>query len=207
MWGGVLQKVVIPLVTSPFIGIFVALGLMKLVMNLVANWSPHKINKIFPKLHVISAAFVAFSHGTNDAQKTMGIITLALITAEQLPANADVPLWVKLVCAVTMMAGTSIGGWKIMRTMGRGVTHLDPPSGFIAETSSAVVIESMSALGAPISTTHVITSAVMGVGSARRISAVKWSKAQDIIITWVITLPATAFLGGLTTFIIKSLIS
>jgi PiT family inorganic phosphate transporter len=203
LWSGVLQKVVIPLVTSPFIGIFVALGFMKLVMNFIAGWSPHKVNKVFSKLQVCSAAFVAFSHGTNDAQKTMGIITLALITADQLPVDSGVPLWIKLVCAATMMAGTSLGGWKIMKTMGRGVTHLDPPSGFVAETSSALVIESMSAIGAPISTTHVITSAVMGVGSARRLSAVKWSKAHDIILTWVITLPATMVLGGLTCFIIE----
>jgi PiT family inorganic phosphate transporter len=203
IWSGVLQKVVIPLIISPFIGIFVALGLMKLLMNVIANWSPHKVNSIFSKLQVCSAAFVAFSHGTNDAQKTMGIITLALITADQLPAGASVPFWVKIICALTMMAGTSVGGWKIMKTMGRGVTHLDPPSGLVAETSSALVIETMSALGAPISTTHVITSAVMGVGSARRISAVKWSKAQDIIQTWVITLPAAALLGGAACFIIE----
>lgn len=203
IWTGVLKKVVIPLFTSPFIGILIGLGAMKVLLGFLAGWSPHKVNKVFSKLQVVSAAFVAFSHGTNDAQKTMGIITLALITADMLPAGSGVPLWVKIICALTMMTGTSVGGWKIMKTMGRGVTHLDPASGLVAETSSAIVIETMSAIGAPISTTHVITSAVMGVGSARRLSAVKWSKAQDIILTWVITLPITAFLGGFVTFILK----
>jgi PiT family inorganic phosphate transporter len=202
-WGTVAEKVIIPLVTSRFIGFFFGLGVMKLVFHLFATWSPHKVNKMFSRMQVLSAAFVAFSHGTNDAQKTMGIITLALITADILPAGSGVPLWVKIACAVTMAIGTSVGGWKIMKTMGRGVTRLEPASGFIAQTASAVVIESMSALGAPISTTHVITSAVMGVGTAKRASAVKWGIAQDIVTTWVITLPITAALGGASAWIIR----
>ena len=206
IWSGLLEKVVIPLITSPVIGFFVGLGLMKLLVRAVAGWSLARVNKIFSKLQVLSAALVAFSHGTNDAQKTMGIITLALITNGTLPADAGVPIEVKIACAVVMMAGTSIGGWKIMKTMGRGVTHLDPARGFIAQTSSAIVIESMSAFGAPISTTHVITSSVMGVGSARRASAVKWGKAQDIVITWVITIPITMVLGALCTFVLKLIV-
>ena len=206
IWSGLLEKVVIPLITSPFIGFLVGLVFMKLLVRAVVGWSPSRVNKVFSKLQVLSAAFVAFSHGTNDAQKTMGIITLALITNGSLPADANVPPWVKVVCALTMMAGTSIGGWKIMKTMGRGVTHLDPARGFIAQTSSAIVIESMSAFGAPISTTHVITSSVMGVGSARRASAVKWGKAQDIVITWVITIPITMALGAACTFVLKLIV-
>ncbi|MDR2163947.1 MAG: inorganic phosphate transporter, partial [Clostridiales Family XIII bacterium] len=206
IWSGLLQKVVLPLICSPFIGIFVAMIAMKLVFNFFANWSPHRVNKLFLRLQIISAAFVAFAHGTNDAQKTMGIITLALVTANALPEGAAVPIPVKLACAVMMAIGTSVGGWKVMKTMGRGVTKLEPASGLVAETSSAAVIEVMSHLGAPISTTHVITSAVMGVGLARRASAVKWGIAQDIVLTWVITLPITFALGGASCFIIEKVL-
>jgi PiT family inorganic phosphate transporter len=205
-WGSVVQKVVIPLVTSPFIGILLGLVVMRIVFNVFANWSPHRVNKLFSRLQIISAAAVAFAHGTNDAQKTMGIITLTLVTAGSIDADAGVPLWVKLACAVVMALGTSVGGYKIMKTMGRGVTKLEPASGFVAQTASAVVIESMTHLGAPISTTHVITSAVMGVGTAKRASAVKWGIAQDIVVTWVITLPITAALGGGCCFLIEKLL-
>jgi PiT family inorganic phosphate transporter len=178
---------------------------MKLVFNIFANWSYSKVNKLFLRLQIVSAAFVAFAHGTNDAQKTMGIITLALITDGVLPAGAPVRIEVKLACAVMMAIGTSVGGWRIMKTMGRGVTKLEPASGFVAQTASAIVIEIMSRIGAPISTTHVITSAVMGVGSAKRASAVKWGIAQDILLTWVITLPVSAALGGASCFIIEKI--
>jgi len=203
LWDGILKKVVIPLFSSPLIGLFAAFLLMKLIRSIFAAWPHKKVNGLFSKLQIISAALVAFSHGTNDAQKTMGIITLALITANYLPPESGVPVAIKFICAATMCAGTSIGGWKIMKTMGHGVTRLDPVSGFAAETTAAIVIEGMSFIGAPISTTHVITSSVMGVGTARRASAVKWVKARDIIITWVITLPFSAFFGGLACFIIK----
>ncbi|MDR1495925.1 MAG: inorganic phosphate transporter [Clostridiales Family XIII bacterium] len=206
IWSGLLQKVVLPLVCSPFIGILVGMSVMRIVFNVFAGWSPHRVNRLFSRLQILSAAFVAFAHGTNDAQKTMGIITLALITAGALPEGSAVPVPVKLACAVMMAVGTSVGGWKIMKTMGRGVTKLEPASGFVAQTASAAVIEVMSHLGAPISTTHVITAAVMGVGSAKRFSAVKWGIAQDIIITWVITLPITAALGGVSCFIIEKLL-
>jgi PiT family inorganic phosphate transporter len=206
LWSGILQKVVLPLVCSPFIGILVGMSVMKLIFNFFASWSPHRVNKLFSRLQIISAAFVAFAHGTNDAQKTMGIITLALVTANALPAGSAVPVQVKLACAVMMAIGTSVGGWKIMKTMGRGVTKLEPASGFVAQTASAAVIEVMSHLGAPISTTHVITSAVMGVGTAKRASAVKWGIAQDIVITWVITLPVTFGLGGLSCFLVEKLL-
>jgi PiT family inorganic phosphate transporter len=152
---------------------------------------------------LLSAALVAFSHGTNDAQKTMGIITLALITGGILPAGSGVPMSVKILCAATIALGTSIGGWKIMKTMGGGVTKLNSAGGFAAQTSSALVIEGMSLLGAPISTTQVITSAVMGVGSAKRLKSVKWHIAGDIALTWVVTLPVTAVLGGLSVAIIR----
>ncbi|MDR1293097.1 MAG: inorganic phosphate transporter [Clostridiales Family XIII bacterium] len=206
IWSGLLQKVVLPLICSPFIGILIGMFVMKIVFNFFANWSPHRVNKMFLRLQVVSAALVAFAHGTNDAQKTMGIITLALVTANALPEDSPVPVEVKLACAVMMAIGTSVGGWKIMKTMGRGVTKLEPASGFVAQAASAAVIEIMSRIGAPISTTHVITSAVMGVGAAKRASAVKWGIAQDILLTWVITLPISAVLGGASCFIIERII-
>ena len=149
---------------------------------------------------------MAYSHGNNDAQKTMGIITLALITGGLLDAASGVPLWVKVACALMMALGTSLGGWKIMKTMGGGVTKLQPASGFAAQTASALVIEAMSFLGAPISTTQVITTSVMGAGSAKRISAVKWGIAQNIIVAWVVTLPVTMVLGGLSVWVIQLVI-
>lgn len=203
IWMGVLKKVIIPLVTSPFIGMFVGFGFMKLILLLCANCTFNTPNKVFRKLQIFSSAFVAFSHGNNDAQKTMGIITLALMTGGLLDATAGVPLWVKICCAGMMALGTSLGGWKIMKTMGSGVTKLEPASGFAAQTASAIVIEVMSFLGAPVSTTQVITTSVMGAGSAKRISAVKWGVAQNIIIAWVVTLPITMCLGGLSVFIIQ----
>ena len=203
LWGGVLQKVILPLVTSPFIGFACGFGIMKLIFELCHKASPGRVNGIFAKLQILTAALVAFAHGNNDAQKTMGIITLALISGEALPAGSGVPLWVKIVCAIAIAAGTSAGGRKIMKTMGGGVTKLNPPGGFSAQASATIVIELMSFLGAPISTTHVITSSVMGVGSAKRLSAVKWGKAKDIVMTWVITLPLCAALGGACCFIIS----
>jgi PiT family inorganic phosphate transporter len=203
LWGGVVQKVVIPLVTSPFIGFFFGFAIMKLIFALCQGFSPGRVNGVFSKLQVVTAALVAFSHGTNDAQKTMGIITLALIAGDVLPAGSGVPMWVKVVCAIAIAAGTSAGGRRIMKTMGGGVTKLQPPGGFAAQASATLVIELMSFLGAPISTTHVLTSSVMGVGSAKRLSAVKWGKAKDIILTWVITLPLCAALGGACCFLIS----
>lgn len=203
LWSGVLDKVVIPLFTSPLLGFVLAFLVMRLIFRAFARLTYNKASKVFSKLQVISGAFVAFSHGNNDAQKTMGIITLALISGGVLDASADVPLWVKIICATTMAAGTSVGGWKIMRAMGRGVTRLDPAMGFAAQTSSAIIIETMTYFGAPISTTQVITTSVMGVGSAKRISSVKWGVAKKIVLAWVVTLPVTMVLGGLVVSILQ----
>ncbi len=201
MWEGVLQKIIIPLITSPLIGFFAAFGLMKLVFKLFAHKPRSWVNKVFRRAQVASAALMAFSHGTNDAQKTMGIITLALVSGGMLTAEAGIPLWVKVLCATTIALGTSVGGRKIMRTMGRGVTKIEPAGGFVAETTAALVIELMSFLHAPISTTHVISSSVMGVGSARRLSAVKWITVRKIVSAWVITLPASAAIGAVSAFV------
>lgn len=201
IWSGVVSKVIIPLFTSPVLGLFIGFICMKIIYRLFAKWSPHRVNRLFLKLQIISSAFVAFSHGNNDAQKTMGIITLALVTGGMLSKEAGVPLWVKLACALVMAAGTSVGGWKVMKTMGSGVTKIQPASGFAAQTSSALVIELMTFLGAPVSTTQVITTSIMGTGTARRISAVRWGVASNIITAWIVTLPAAMALGGVTAFV------
>ena len=200
---GILEKVVIPLFASPVVGLLVGFAIMSSIFRLCANWSQRKVNKVFLRLQLLSAALVAYSHGNNDAQKTMGIITLALVSGGMLSADAGVPLWVKIACATTMAIGTSIGGWKIMKTMGSKVTKLQPASGFAAQTSAALVIEGASLLGAPISTTQVITAAVMGAGSAKRASAVKWSLAKNILIAWLLTLPVAMILGGLSELVIS----
>ena len=202
LWGGVFQKVVIPLFASPLLGIVCGFAIMKLIWRVCQNLSFGRANGIFGKLQILSAGLVAFSHGNNDAQKTMGIITLALMSGELLPAGSGVPFWVKVICAITMAAGTATGGKRIIKTMGSGVTKLHPPGGFSAQTAAAGVIEFMTFMGAPISTTHVITSSVMGVGAAKRLSAVKWGKAREIVVVWCITLPICAALGALCCFIV-----
>lgn len=207
IWGGVVSKVIIPLFTSPILGLFVGFLCMKLIYRIAGRWTPSKVKKVFSKLQVVSSAFVAFSHGNNDAQKTMGIITLALVTGGLLSKEDGVPLWVKLACAVVMAAGTSVGGWKVMKTMGSGVTKIEPASGFAAQTSSALVIEMMTFLGAPVSTTQVITTSIMGTGTARRLSAVRWGVAGNIITAWIVTLPISMVLGGITAFVLGGILN
>jgi len=205
LWNGVLTKVVIPIGLSPALGFCAALGLLKLINYGCRNKPYSLVNRVFLRLQIISAAFMAFSHGNNDAQKTMGIITLALISANELPMDAGIPLWVKVICAGTMAAGTAAGGRRIIKTVGRGVTKLTPPGGFASETAAAGVIELMTWMGAPVSTTHTITSAVMGVGTAKRLSAVRWGKAKDIVAAWIITLPVCIGIGGLSCWVIGNM--
>lgn len=197
IWSGVFNKIIIPLFMSPLVGFLMGFLFMSGIFKAFAEWSHGRVNKVFLKLQIFSAALVAYSHGNNDAQKTMGIITLALISGGMLDHSAGVPLWVKFVCAFTMALGTSVGGWKIMKTMGRSVTRLEPSSGFAAQTASALVIEGASFLGAPVSTTQVITTSIMGAGTAKRASAVNWGITKSIVIAWVVTLPITMCLGGL----------
>lgn len=203
IWSGVLKKVIIPLFSSPLLGLLIGFLAMKLIYRLFRDWMPGKVNKLFLKLQVFSSAMVAFSHGNNDAQKTMGIITLALATGGLLNSEDGVPFWVKITCAVTMALGTSLGGWKILKTMGGGVTKLSPASGFAAQTTSAIVIELMTFLGAPVSTTQVITTSIMGAGTAKRAKAVKWGVASNIFTAWIVTLPITMSLGALCVWIIQ----
>lgn len=201
--GGVVGKILIPLFASPIVGLITGFLMMSLLFRLLASVSNAVINKWFSKLQIFSAALMAYSHGNNDAQKTMGIITLALINADFLSKDSGVPWEIKLACAAVMAAGTSVGGWRIIKTMGMGLTKLKPIGGFAAQTTAALVIETASALGAPVSTTHVISTAIMGVGSAKRLSAVKWILAKDIVWAWVLTIPTTTLLGALITFTFK----
>lgn len=201
-WETVLMKVVIPLFTSPIMGLIVGFLAMKLVYKLFVRWSQAKVNRVFRKLQVVSSAIVAFSHGNNDAQKTMGIITLALVTNGLVSAEAGVPMWVKISCACVMALGTSVGGWRVMKTMGSGVTKIQPASGFAAQVSAALVIEAMTHMGAPVSTTQTITTSIMGTGAARRMSMVRWGMAEKIFAAWFVTLPAAMALGAGCAFVI-----
>ena len=194
-WTNILDKVIIPLFSSPLIGIVIGFGVMKLLFFILRNAKQQAVNRWFSKLQIFSAALMAYSHGSNDAQKTMGIIAMALVSGGIITPQAGIPLWVKIVCALSMACGTSMGGWRIIKTVGMNMIKLQPIEGFAAETSAAAVIQIMTALGAPVSTTHVISSAIMGVGSAKRVSAVNWSTAKSIVTAWFVTFPVTILLG------------
>jgi inorganic phosphate transporter, PiT family len=208
---GLLPKVVIPMIISPIIGFVVGGLLMLLLLLALHRFTPHLIHSIFGKLQLLSAAWMAHSHGTNDAQKTMGIIALALFTGTTGGAFAHlppalhfletpqfhIPWWVVVLCAITMAAGTAAGGWRIIRTLGHKMVKLQPVHGFAAETTAAVIIQAASSYGIPLSTTHVITASIMGVGAAKRLGGVKWGLAGRIIWAWMLTLPFTALLGYL----------
>jgi inorganic phosphate transporter, PiT family len=189
---GVLGKVILPLVASPIAGILGGLLFMVVLLNVFRRANPRRINERFRRLQILSAAFMAFSHGSNDAQKTMGIMTLALIAAGVLPTDATIPLWVIILAATAISFGTAAGGWRIIRTMGQRVVKLDPVHGFAAETTAATIIFTASHFGMPVSTTHVISSAIMGVGSSDRLSAVRWGVAGNIVVAWILTIPASA---------------
>ena len=187
--GGIRDKVLLPLVASPIAGFAVGLILMVIIFNVFVHAHPKTMNDRFRRLQILSAAYMAFSHGSNDAQKTMGVMTLALVTAGVIP-EFRVPLWVILAAATAISLGTAAGGWRIIRTIGTKVVKLDPVHGFAAETTAASIIFTASQLGMPVSTTHVISSAILGVGSSDRFNAVRWGVARRIGIAWVLTLPA-----------------
>lgn len=204
IWAGVFQKVVVPLVTSPFIGFFLGFLFMKSLFFLLQSFSKQFVNQWFSKLQIISAALMSFEHGKNDAQKSMGIITLALISANILPKGSDVPWEVMMMCAIAMALGTSVGGWRIIKKMGVNMIQgIKPIDGFAAETSAAMVISAASAIGAPVSTTHVITSTIMGVGAAKRLTSVRWPVVNNIFKAWLVTVPLTASIGALITMLFK----
>jgi PiT family inorganic phosphate transporter len=192
---GAFEKVIIPMFTSPALGFVIGLVLMVLLTWAAYRQAPAKLNRIFTKLQPISAGFLAFAHGSNDAQKTMGIITLALVTYGAIP-RVEVPVWVILVCALCMGAGSMVGGWRIIHTLGNKVIKLQPIHGFAAEASGASIILFASHFGIPISTTHVISTSIMGVGSTKRFSAVKWGVVGNIVRAWVLTIPACMILAA-----------
>jgi len=206
---GVWPKVVLPMVASPIAGFVFGALFMFLLLIALHRLTPHFVHSLFGKLQIFSAAWMAHSHGTNDAQKTMGIITLALFTGtkagsfEHLPRWLDflktpafvLPTWVIALCAVTMAAGTAAGGWRIIRTLGHRVVKLQPVHGFAAETTAALIIQVASYYGIPLSTTHVISTSIMGVGAVKRFSGIRWTVVERIVWAWVFTLPATALIG------------
>ena len=185
---GVLHKVVIPMITSPILGFCIGFLCMVSILWLFAKANPSTVNKHFKRLQLLSSGIMALSHGTNDAQKTMGIITLALVSFNILP-SFEVPFWVIFSCALTMGLGTMAGGWRIIRTMGSKMIKLKPVHGFAAETTAAVVILGASHFGIPVSTTHIISTSIMGVGSTKGVHAVKWGIVGNIVMAWVFTIP------------------
>jgi inorganic phosphate transporter, PiT family len=201
---GLVNKVLVPMVTSPLIG-FVGAFLLMLALYWIFRGAKRKpMARGFRRLQVISAGYMAFSHGSNDAQKTMGIITLALFAAGSIP-TVDVPLWVIVISATALSFGTAVGGWRIMRTMGHRVVELEPVHGFAAETTAATVLIATAHFGMPVSTTHVISSAIMGVGSARGPKGVRWGVARRILLAWVITLPAAGSVAAVVWIILHTL--
>ena len=197
-WSGT-SKSLIGLVTSPLGGFVVGLVLMVMIYRLFARVRRPTVSKIFGRGQILSAGFMAFSHGTNDAQKTMGIIALAFYLNEVGTLGADaeltIELWMIVSAAVVMGLGTMIGGWRVIRTMGMRLTHLEPVNGFAAETGAATVITVAARLGIPVSTTHAIGSAIMGVGATKRLSAVRWGLAGQVVAAWILTWPSCMVLG------------
>jgi PiT family inorganic phosphate transporter len=193
------EKVLIGLLFSTVLGFGGGLVIVMAVYWLFQRFTPTRITAVFGKLQVLSAAFMAFSHGSNDGQKFMGVFTLALMVAGTLPATGTfhVPWWVILVCSLMMAIGTSLGGWRIIRTMGMRMVKLEPYQGFAAETGAATAIELASRLGIPVSTTHTISTAIMGVGAARKVSAVRWGVVRGVVAAWVLTFPVCAAIGWL----------
>jgi PiT family inorganic phosphate transporter len=205
-WAGILEKVVIPMIVSPLVGFTLAFLLMTAIMWIFRRARPGRVNRGFRIAQTFSAAAMALGHGLQDAQKTMGVITLALVVGG-VQSTFDVQWWVIVLSATAISAGTYAGGWRIMRTLGRRIVHLDPPRGFAAETTaSSVLYTTAFVFAAPISTTQTITSAVMGVGATRRLSAVRWGVAGDIAWAWVLTIPMAALVAAVCYWILHALI-
>jgi len=217
---GLWPKVIIPMISSPLLG-FVFGAVLMFFITIAFYWiTPHAAKLSFGRLQLVSSALMAVSHGSNDAQKTMGIIALALFSAttsgtlDHLPSwfsflrtpTFHIETWVVLLCALMMALGTSVGGWRIIRTMGHRIVKLQPVHGFAAETSAAAVIQLASHFGIPVSTTHVVATSIMGVGATKRLSAVKWGIVNRIVWAWILTIPITALLAYIIHFILKGII-
>jgi inorganic phosphate transporter, PiT family len=197
VWSG-LSKTVAAIVLSPLVGFFLAMILVAIVSWLSVHSTPFAVDSAFRILQFVSASLYSLGHGGNDAQKTMGIIAVLLFSQGHLGAEFSVPFWVVLSCQASMALGTLMGGWRIVRTMGLRITKLTPMQGFCAETGGAVTLFMATVLGVPVSTTHTITGAIVGVGAARRASAVRWNIAGTIVYAWVITIPASAIIAAAT---------
>ncbi len=201
---GIVNKVLVPLFTSPLIGFAGAFGLMVALFWIFQRADRRPLARRFRRLQVVSAGFMAFAHGSNDAQKTMGIITLALFSAGVID-TVEVPPQVIVLSATAISLGTAAGGWRIMATMGHRVVELEPIHGFAAETTAATVIYTAAHFGMPVSTTHVISSAIMGVGTSKGAHGVRWGVARSILIAWIVTLPAAATFGALSWVLLNAL--
>lgn len=208
-WDKVIDKVAIPMLVSPALGFSGAFLVMLTIMWVFRRANPHTVNRGFRLSQTVSAAALSLGHGLQDAQKTMGVIVLALIAGGYGPSagEREIPYWVIIAAATAISLGTMSGGMRIMRTMGRRIIALDPPRGFAAESTAAVVLYGMAiGLQAPVSTTHTMTSAVMGAGATKRFSAVRWGVARNIITAWIITIPAAASVGAVTYFVLHLII-
>lgn len=195
-WGGLRDKVLLPSLLAPFIGLAGAAVLILIILRIVRNRPEQKVAKVFRRLQLLSGGFIAFTHGTNDAQKTMGIIALALIAAH--PGEAFyVPLWVVVASASAMAAGTYLGGWRIIDTLGKKITELKPQQGFAADTSTATTLLVTAHMGFPVSTTHTVSGSILGVGAACRPHVINWKVVRNILTAWVVTIPCAAAVGAL----------
>jgi PiT family inorganic phosphate transporter len=201
---GILNKVLVPMLTSPILGFLIAFALMVALYWIFRSSKRKPMAVRFRRLQILSAAFMAFAHGSNDAQKTMGVITLALLTAGVIP-DFTVPIWVIAVSATALSLGTAVGGWRIMHTMGQRVAKLEPVHGFAAETTSATILLATAHLGMPVSTTQVISGAIMGVGSSQGLRHVRWGVARRILVAWILTIPAAAILAAVAWFVLTAI--
>jgi phosphate/sulfate permease len=206
-WHGVYEKVVLPMIFSPILGFALGGVFMLLLLWLFGRFSPRRVNRGFRTVQIASSAAMAYGHGLQDAQKTMGVITLALIVSGHLGTDAGVPYWVILSAATAISLGTLTGGMRIMRTLGRKVIKMDPMAGFAAQTVASGVLFATANAGLPVSTTHIITSSVMGVGATRKLSAVRWGVAGNIATAWILTIPAAATVGALFYYLAHAVLS
>jgi PiT family inorganic phosphate transporter len=208
--GSNMQKTLLAMLLAPALGFVVSYFFYVGMIRLTARWRPTTMNQVFGRLQLFSASWMAFTHGTNDAQKVMGIITLALLSGgfqQQDPSGKfHVQLWVQLICAIAISIGTAVGGWKVIKTLGHHLTKLGPPEGFAAETSAAIVLTIAATFGIPTSTTHTITGSILGLGATRGMSSVKWGLGEKIVLAWIFTLPSTIAMGGLLYWIFSRLI-
>ena len=195
-WNGI-GKIVVGLIASPAIAFLTGIVIMNIIFRVFDGFNPHVLNDRFRKMQLLSAAAIAFSNGSNDAQKSMGIITLALFSGGFI-AEFEVPTYVKILCAAAMALGTASGGWRIIKTVGGKIFKLEPPSGFAADLNSSIVVFGATLLHLPVSTTHVVSGSIMGVGTAKRVNAVRWGTAQQMVKTWGMTIPITAVIGALS---------